>query len=473
MARLDGADGWLAGIVARVRRADARDDGLLSTRGIFLTGIEASDPVVDGVRRDQLREAHDFLVHGGERLRNIRRLGIRWLRFGVPYSQVHLGPDQYDWQIWDRVVDACAELGIEILADVVHFGLPAWLHADAPEQPYWQNTSMPEQVAAYAAALARRYPSLRYFTPVNEPFITAWFSGRIGLWNEQIARPWTDDRAFVRAAANTARLSIRVRRAIREVWRADGRPGAPVFLQNESFEEATAVPGAGREEEVRRFNLARFVALDLAFGHPDPELREYVLGEGLDAEEYEWFMRAGDTQGTILGIDHYPWCVHTYAADGILHHDATMPSRLVPIVRAYADRYGLRERLLHTETNGPPEYAELLCRRTYDDICTLRRLGYAVHGMGWYGDEVQVGWQGLLSGPDAHREYPVGLFYKGQAQTVAGLFRRLAHQGLPPVTAPDAGEPRPVYEAGARSPARMLHGALGAMRTARLRLARG
>ncbi|MBV9172462.1 MAG: family 1 glycosylhydrolase [Chloroflexi bacterium] len=423
------AQHWRDVILNKLRR--------LPGKGIFLTGIEASDPVVGGIRRNQLREARDFTLYGRERLENIRALGIRWLRFGPPYSQVHLGPGSYDWELWDTVVQNCAELGIHILADLVHFGLPDWLHADTPHQPYWQNPSMPSHVAAYAAALARRYPSLRYFTPINEPFVTAWFSARLGLWNEQIARPWTDDRAFVCAAANAARACILARQAIRRVWQTQNRPGSPVFLQNESFETAIAVPGAKREEEVRRFNLARFVALDLAFGHRDSELHDYVLGEGLSAEAYEWFMRAGSTDDTLLGIDHYPGCVHTYGADEITHDGPSSASQLVPLVVTYAQRYAMQDRLLHTESNGLPNCAAAICERTYHELAMLRRMGYAVWGMGWYGDEVQVGWQSQLSGPDGHAEYPVGLFRHGQPQPVAGVFRRLARRGLPPIaTAP-------------------------------------
>jgi hypothetical protein len=404
---------------------------------MFLTGIESSDPMIDGVRRDQLREAHDFTVHGHTRLQNIRRLGIRWLRFGPPYSGVHLGPNAFDWRTWDFTVEACSRLGLHIIADLVHFGLPDWLHAGTPSHAYWQNPSMPEQVATYAEALVRRYPDVRCFTPVNEPFVTAWMSARLGVWNEQISRPWTDDHAFVRAAANAARAMIVIRQAIRRAWRETQRPGAPVFVQNESFEEAIAGPGSGRLEEVRRFNLARFVALDLAFGHDDPQLRDYVLGEGLPAEEYAWFMEQGDTEGVLLGIDHYPACVHTYERDRIVHHDASSPSHLVPLVRLYADRYGMADRLVHTEVNGPPGNATMLCQRTYDELVALRSLGYRIGGMTWYGDEVQIGWQDLLTGPNAHAEYPVGLFHHGHAQPVARLFRTLARRGFPSQTEGD------------------------------------
>jgi hypothetical protein len=47
--------------------------------------------------------------------------------------------------------------------------------------------------AEYAEAFARRYPHLQYYTPVNEIFITAMFSGQYGWWNEC----GTSDRTFV------------------------------------------------------------------------------------------------------------------------------------------------------------------------------------------------------------------------------------------------------------------------------------
>src|SRR5688500_16466064 len=77
----------------------------LPKQGIFLTGIEGSDPHVDGVRRNQLQEAHDFYANYEQRLTAIRRLGITWLRFGPPYSQVHIGSDQYDFAFFDRVIE--------------------------------------------------------------------------------------------------------------------------------------------------------------------------------------------------------------------------------------------------------------------------------------------------------------------------------------------------------------------------------
>jgi beta-glucosidase/6-phospho-beta-glucosidase/beta-galactosidase len=180
----------------------------LEPGGIFSTGIENSDPWVGEMRRDQIREAFDFRLNWRQRLRNIKSLGIDWVRFGEGYSFVHLGPEQFNFDLTDKVVAECETLGINFIADFLHFGLPAWLHAACPATPFFQNPTFPEHFARYAAAFARRYPYLRYFTPVNEPYFTIRSSAKEGRWNEHIAADEDDDRAYVRGCANIARAAI-------------------------------------------------------------------------------------------------------------------------------------------------------------------------------------------------------------------------------------------------------------------------
>ncbi len=402
----------------------------LPQNGIFLTGIEGSDPVVDGVRRNQLKEAHDFYLHYKERLANIRDLGLTWLRFGPPYSQIHLGKDDYDWQFMDAVVAESDRLGITLIADLLHFGLPEWLHESATETPYFQNPAFPIAFGRYAAAFARRYPSIRYYTPVNEPFITCYLSAKLGWWNEAKGSAWSSDHDFVRAANHLAKAAILAKKAIRQVWLEEERAGEPLFIQNESFELAEAKPGAEREAEARRFNLRRFVLLDLIFGHRDSVMMNYLAEYGLTSAEYEWFIEHGETKGTILGIDYYPTCIHVLEADRVVSRDdAERSHHLFDLVREYWERYPLP--LLHTEVNSWPDHALKLCQETYDALARLRHEGYPVLGMGWYGDELQIGWHVAMVGPDSQAENPVGLFHYGSKQPVAELYGQLAVTGLP------------------------------------------
>lgn len=407
-------------------------------KGIFLTGIESSDPVVDGRRRNRFQEVHDFYPHYEDRLQQIRDLGLGWLRFGLPYSQAHPARDQFDFGFADKVVARCQELGISLIADLLHFGLPDWLHQEQSDSPYFQNPYFPIEFATYAARLAERYPSIQYYALVNEPLVTAYLSAKIGLWNEQRTSDWPDDRDFVRATANIAKAAILARRAVEQVWSAHSpageRPDEPFFIQNESFELAVPAPGSGREAEARRFNLRRFAALDLILGHHDPVMKQYLHQQGLSEGEYQWFMAYGRADRTILGLDHYSTGIHSFETDRIINHDSAKPHKLLEMIQEYWERYPLP--LLYTEVNAWPDQALAVCQQTYDILGRLRRRGYPILGMGWSGDNLQIGWPfDPAPGPGAaqsYKENPADLYLKGQLQPVGELFGRLAAQGLPP-----------------------------------------
>src|SRR5215218_3388214 len=60
---------------------------------MFATGIECSCPTIDHgrVRRDQLAETGHY-ERWREDLALVRELGLKVLRYGLPYHRIHLGP---------------------------------------------------------------------------------------------------------------------------------------------------------------------------------------------------------------------------------------------------------------------------------------------------------------------------------------------------------------------------------------------
>ena len=151
-------------------------------RFLFATGIECSYPTIETpngrLRRDQMAECrHDERWH--DDLQLVREMGIRYLRYGPPYYRMHVGPDHYDWAWTDAVLPEMRRLGIVPLLDLCHFGVPDWVGN-------FQNGDWPALFAEYAHAFARRYPWVRFYTPVNEMYITAEFSGYFGWWNERL-----------------------------------------------------------------------------------------------------------------------------------------------------------------------------------------------------------------------------------------------------------------------------------------------
>src|SRR3954469_7308073 len=147
-----------------------------SLRFMFAVGIECSNPVVaGGVRGDEL-EATGHYENWQKDLQLVRDLGLRYLRYGPPIHRIFTGPGQYQWEMLDQVMAEMLRLGIRPIIDFIHFGLPDWLKD-------FQNPDWPKYVAEYASAFCQRYPWVRFFTPVNEIFVTAQFSAAFGWWN--------------------------------------------------------------------------------------------------------------------------------------------------------------------------------------------------------------------------------------------------------------------------------------------------
>ncbi|MBP7629858.1 MAG: family 1 glycosylhydrolase [Acidimicrobiales bacterium] len=144
-------------------------------------GEEASDPLVlhDGreVRVDELA-ASGHLDHLDEDLAAVAGLGVRVWRYGMPWRLTEPEPGVYDWTLWDRALAACERHGLTPVVDLCHFGLP-------DQYPGFCDPAWVDGFARYVDAFLARYPEPHLFTPVNEPMITAMFSGRLGFWNDR------------------------------------------------------------------------------------------------------------------------------------------------------------------------------------------------------------------------------------------------------------------------------------------------
>src|SRR5262249_32824598 len=141
-------------------------DALMMTKFMFATGIEGSYPTIEWqgktVRQDELRKTRHYDCWR-EDFQLVREIGIECLRYGPPYYSTHTGRGQYDWSFSDETQHALQDLQIWIIADLCHFGVPDWVGN-------FQNPEWPELFAEYAAAFARRYPWVHFYTPVNEIF---------------------------------------------------------------------------------------------------------------------------------------------------------------------------------------------------------------------------------------------------------------------------------------------------------------
>ena len=377
---------------------------------MFATGIECSYPTIEHgrVRRDLLAECGHY-DRWREDLALVRALGLKVLRYGLPYYRTHLGPGKYDWAFADEAMAEIRRLGITPILDLMHFGVPDWLGD-------YQNPELPTRFAEYAGAVAERYPWVRFYTPVNEMYVTARVSALDGLWNEQRADP----RAFVTATKHVVAASILASHEL-----ARRRPDV-VIVQSESAEfthEARAVPSP----EVTLRNKLRFLALDLLYAHtPDADVVLYCLDSGLTREEYDWFMRGEPPGFQVMGVDYYGRNERILCPDGSVVSGEDVLGWF-HIVRAYYERY--LKPVMHTETNVfSAEGAPTWLWKQWVNVLRMRATGVPVLGFTWYSLVDQVDWDSELTARRGTVN-PCGLYdLARRPRPVAATFRRLLEE---------------------------------------------
>ncbi len=377
---------------------------------LFATGIECSYPMIHHghLRRDQLEECGHY-KHWRDDLRLVQELGLKVLRYGLPYYSIHRAPGKYDWSFADEAMNEIQRLNITPILDLLHFGVPGWIGD-------FQNPELPVHFADYAEQVATRYPWVRYYTPVNEIYVTAKMSAKDGLWNEQLK----DDRAFVTAMKHIVAASILANHAI-----AQRRPDV-VVVQSESAEfthEATAV----QSQEVKLMNKLRLLSLDLLYAYPpDADVAMYIMDNGMTREEYDWFM-AGEPPGyQIMGNDYYGRNEKIRLPGG---HECQAEDVMgwYNITKDYYERY--KKPVMHTETNTfDPDDAPTWLWKQWVNILRMRSDGVPVLGFTWYSLIDQIDWDTGLAKKN-NRVNACGLYdLKRKPRPVAAAYRTLLEE---------------------------------------------
>jgi beta-glucosidase/6-phospho-beta-glucosidase/beta-galactosidase len=344
---------------------------------LIATGLECSYPTVQGgKRRDELEGTRHY-ERWREDFELCRQIGARYVRYGLPYYRMHLGPGRYDWSFADTVLPAMWDLGLIPIADLCHFGVPDWVGG-------FNNRDWPAHFAEYAAAFAERYPWIKFYTPVNEMLVCAQMSGLEGAWNEQE----TGCRAMVAAHANACRANML---AIDEILAR--RPDA-VFVQSE-IAEVYLERWPETRDEVEFRNHFRFLTFDYLYGHPPHgDVLNFLYEHGLTPGDLAWFMAQGRQNGRhcVLGMDYYADNERTVERDGSIAMEGAMLGWSV-IARSYYERY--RRPMMLTETNTierQPGDIRHWVLRTWHQAQHLRQHGVPMIGYTWYSLTDQIDW---------------------------------------------------------------------------------
>jgi beta-glucosidase/6-phospho-beta-glucosidase/beta-galactosidase len=384
---------------------------------IFATGIECSYPTTDQGRwrRDEMAATRHY-QRWREDFELAREVGVTHIRYGPPLHLIFTGPGRYDWAWSDQVMAELEQFGPEPIVDLCHFGLPSWLGN-------FQNPDVAAALPEYADAFARRYPCVRFYTPVNEMYVCARQSALEGHWNEELR----DEGAFVRAVVNLASASIEMTKAI-----VSATPDV-VFINSESSEfYQPCCP----DEEIQRTaqfeNERRFLPLDLIYSRDvSPPMRDYLREHGLTEERYAWFMASKPPRRSALGLDYYEWNERLVRQDRQARALGELFGWYV-IASQYWERY--KRTLMHTETNrADAGDASRWLWRQWHNVQLLRHSGVPIIGFTWYSLTDQIDWNRAIEAPLGIID-PVGLFDLNRDPREVGLsYKHLIdmHRDLP------------------------------------------
>lgn len=214
-------------------------------------------------------------------------LGLQALRYPVLWERVApSAPDQLDFAWSDRRLDTLRRLGIRPIVGLVH-------HGSGPRYTSLLDDGFAPGLAAFAGAVARRYPWIEEWTPVNEPLTTARFSCLYGHWYPH-AR---DERLFWTALLNQVDATRLAMRAIREAI-----PLARL-IQTEDLGRTYATAALGNQAGFD--NARRWMSWDLLVGRvvPGHDLWRHLAALGFESR----LRTIGDDPcpPDVIGINHY------------------------------------------------------------------------------------------------------------------------------------------------------------------------
>lgn len=249
-------------------------------------GVECTLNRVGDAQFDQLVwSGHDKRT---EDLDLFAGLGLRALRYPILWERhAPHGIAQADWSWADARLGRLRQLGIEPIVGLLH-------HGSGPRYTHLLDPAFPERLAEYAQAVARRYPWVQSYTPVNEPMTTARFCGIYGHWHPH----GRDALTWARILLAQCQGIVLAMRAIREV-NPDAR-----LVQTEDVGKTYSTPRMAYQADFE--NERRWLSFDLLCGRVDDghPMAHYLRWLGVPDREWRVFLDK-PSPPDIFGCDHY------------------------------------------------------------------------------------------------------------------------------------------------------------------------
>ncbi len=310
------------------------------------------------------------------------RLGVRAVRWGIPWYRVEPEPGHFDWEWTDRALEVMVEKHRLIpILDLMHYGTPLWLEGS------FANADYHARVADYAAAVARRYiDRVQVFTPLNEPIVNADFCGSQGEWPPYL----TGDAGFVTVLMAVARGIVRTVEALRAE-----QPQCFLVQVEALWRFWTDDPAY--QEQIARQNERQYLAFDLTTGRMGPNhmLWPLLQQNGVTEADLQWF-RDHATSFDIFGANFYPWSYGQMTPDseGKLHRTGTPTpgSAITEVIEDAYRRYNIPVMVTETSAKADEEGRARWMDQTVQAVFNLRKQGVPVVGYTWFPMMTMIDW---------------------------------------------------------------------------------
>ena len=361
-------------------------------------------------------------------------LGLRTLRYPVLWERTAPeGVTEADWNWADERLGRLRDLEVDPIVGLMH-------HGSGPRSTSLLDPQFPEKLAEYACAVARRFPWITRYTPVNEPLTTARFSGLYGHWYPHAC----DGLTWARILLNQCRAVCLAMQAVREV-----NPGARL-VQTEDLGKTHSTPAMAYQADFE--NERRWLTFDLLCGRVDRHhpMSHFLRWLGITEGELNAF-QDNPCPPNIFGINYYVTSerflderTHLYPAQtiGANPHGSYADVEAVRVcadgihgparlLREVWDRYG--SPLVVTEAHLGADTGDQMrwLGEIWDAALLLRRDGVDVRAVTAWSLLGAYDWDSLVTRADGH--YEPGAFHLQDGvprpTALAAMLRDLSRRG--------------------------------------------
>lgn len=368
------------------------------------TGIEDSFITAPHRRTGRTLDEYELTQHYRRRdedLRLMAQLEVPCVRYGIPWHRIQPQPRRWDWKHADEPLERLLDLGIAPQVDLVHYGLPGWIDSA------YCNPDYPSLVAEYAARVADRFKGrIHWYTPLNEPRVTAYYCGRLGWWPPNL-RSW---RGFVL-------VLLAIARGIQETVAALERVDPEILAYHVDATDLYDAAEPELEEQAEWRRQLVFLPLDLVSGRVDDRhpLHGWLLRNGAREKELHRLIERA-VEPEIIGLNLYPMftakrVVRDSSGRARIRMRYSEDELISRVAWAYWQRYQVPLTISETATRGSVSRRLAWLDRSIGQIRDLRAEGVALCGYTWWPMFSLVAWS-WRQGFGAVEDYlePMGLW---------------------------------------------------------------